>query len=95
MEYRFLHQDIGQYRWHLGRATSCVRDESGDVVRWIGTSTDIDDLKCAQEALRDSESRLTLALDTARDGHLGLGESRRGRLHLVAPTFAAFWFLRR
>ena len=45
-----------------------MRDESGEVVRWIGTSTDIDDLKRAQEALRDSESRLTLALDTAEMG---------------------------
>ena len=67
IEYRFLHKNIGQYRWHLGRGLP-VRDDSRKVVRWIGTSTDIDDLKRAEEALRQSESRLTLALDAAEMG---------------------------
>src|SRR5207245_6882894 len=34
----------GTYRWFLFRAVP-VRDEQGNVVRWYGTNTDIEDLK--------------------------------------------------
>ncbi|HZH05626.1 MAG TPA: PAS domain S-box protein, partial [Lautropia sp.] len=55
IEYRLRHRS-GQYRWVLGRARP-VRDEAGRIVRWYGTCTDIDDLKLAQEKLRESEKR--------------------------------------
>jgi PAS domain S-box-containing protein len=45
-EYRLRRKD-GQYRWHLSRAIP-VRDESSEVVKWIGTSTDIHDRKEAE-----------------------------------------------
>ena len=35
------------YRWMLGRALP-LRDAAGDIVKWFGTCTDIDDLKAAQ-----------------------------------------------
>jgi formate hydrogenlyase transcriptional activator len=41
----------GTYRWFLIRVEP-LRDERGDIVRWYGTSTDIDDSKRAQEELR-------------------------------------------
>ncbi len=44
----------GRYRWFLSRATP-IRDAQGDVVRWFGTSTDIDDQRTAQEALREAD----------------------------------------
>ena len=40
----------GSYRWHLSRGVP-LRDESGAVVRWYGTSTDIQDLKEAEQAI--------------------------------------------
>ncbi len=43
VEYRLRHHS-GLYRWTLGRALP-VRDASGQIVRWIGTCTDIDDAK--------------------------------------------------
>jgi len=43
IEYRLRRHD-GVYRWTLGRALP-VRDESGAIVRWVGTCTDIDDQK--------------------------------------------------
>lgn len=46
-EYRLRYRD-GQYRWALGRALP-VRDSSGRIVRWFGTSTDIHETKLAQE----------------------------------------------
>ena len=53
IEYRLRHRS-GQYRWVLGRAHP-VRDAKGAIERWYGTCTDIDDLKSAEEALRESE----------------------------------------
>ncbi len=45
--YRLLRAD-GTYRWHLGRAV-CQRDDDGDVTGWVGTATDIEDRKLAEE----------------------------------------------
>jgi len=44
----------GRYRWFLSRAVP-IRDESGAVVRWFGTNTDITERINAEEALRRSE----------------------------------------
>lgn len=51
IEFRFRRASDGTYRWHLGRAVP-MRDESGAVIKWFGTCTDIDDHKRAEEALR-------------------------------------------
>src|SRR5262249_53452051 len=52
-----LCRDDGVYRWFLIRAQA-FRDESGKILRWYGTSTDIDDRKRAEEARRASERNL-------------------------------------
>ena len=43
IEYRLRHRS-GAYRWALGRALP-VRNEQGNIVRWIGTCTDIHEAK--------------------------------------------------
>lgn len=40
IEYRLRHH-TGEYRWTLGRALP-VRGELGEIIRWVGTCTDID-----------------------------------------------------
>ncbi len=55
-EYRFWDRSRGEYRWFLGRALA-VRDDSGRVVKWYGSATDIDDQKRAEEALREADRR--------------------------------------
>ncbi|MDY7226255.1 PAS domain-containing protein [Hyalangium rubrum] len=45
----------GTYRWHLTRAVP-VRDEQGRIIRWVGTSTDIDELKRSEAELRRTAS---------------------------------------
>ncbi|PYY18785.1 MAG: hypothetical protein DMG60_07000 [Acidobacteria bacterium] len=52
----------GSYRWYLGRALP-LRDERGIIVRWLGTFTDIDDQKRAEEAL----TRLAAIVETSED----------------------------
>jgi len=42
----------GEYRWFLIRAEP-VRDQHGKIVRWYGTSTDIEELKRAEKEPRD------------------------------------------
>jgi PAS domain S-box-containing protein len=55
MEYRFRHRS-GEYRWVLGRALP-VRNEQGDLVRWMGTCTDIHEQKRARDELLASNRR--------------------------------------
>ncbi len=50
IEYRFKDRASGGYRWFLGQALP-VRDERGEITRWFGTCTDIDDQKRAEERL--------------------------------------------
>jgi PAS domain S-box-containing protein len=50
IEYRLRHR-TGEYRWVLGRALP-VHDEAGTIIRWMGTCTDIHELKQAQEHQR-------------------------------------------
>ncbi len=52
-EFRILRVD-GTYRWHITREVP-VRDTSGAISSWYGTCTDIEDLKQAGEALRQSD----------------------------------------
>jgi len=56
IEYRFKDRKTGGFRWFLGRAMP-VRDERGRIVRWLGTCTDIDDTKKAQEVLKEADRR--------------------------------------
>ncbi|HEX2569258.1 MAG TPA: PAS domain-containing protein [Polyangia bacterium] len=51
IEYRFWDRRERRYRWFLGRALP-VHDSAGQIIRWYGTSTDIDDQKHAEEAMR-------------------------------------------
>jgi two-component system, chemotaxis family, CheB/CheR fusion protein len=54
-EFRFRRGD-GEYRWHSGRALP-VRNDAGEVARWIGTCTDVHDVTLATAALKDADRR--------------------------------------
>ncbi|MGH9701562.1 MAG: PAS domain-containing protein, partial [Candidatus Acidiferrales bacterium] len=53
----------GTYRWHLNRAVP-LRNVDGRIICFVGTSTDIEELKLAQEKLRQSELNLRLMTET-------------------------------
>jgi hypothetical protein len=50
IRYRLRHGASGRYRWFLGRANP-LRNERGEIVRWMGTCTDIDGERSAIEQL--------------------------------------------
>ncbi len=56
VEYRLRCKD-GNYKWILGRGTAVNRSENGQVLRMIGTHTDITQRKQAEEQLKESEER--------------------------------------
>ena len=56
IEFR-LRRDDGAWRCHLTRAVA-IRGDFGEVTRWIGTNTDIQDQKEAAEALVDLNAHL-------------------------------------
>ncbi len=55
LEYRIRRHD-GQYRWFKTRGVP-IRDDSGRIVYWFGTCTDIEDQKRAEAALREADRR--------------------------------------
>jgi PAS domain S-box-containing protein len=63
IEYRFKRAVEGVYRWHLGRVTP-IRNDHGQVVKWMGTAIDIHDRKQAEKQLRQSLRFIERIADT-------------------------------
>jgi PAS domain S-box-containing protein len=57
VEYRFKRASDGAYRWHLGRALPILNNQ-GQVARWFGTCTDIEDYKQAEASIRSLNENL-------------------------------------
>lgn len=64
-ECRMFRADTGEERW-VAVSGRTFLDDTGMAVRKLGTIQDITDRKRAEDALRDSEARLQLALQAAR-----------------------------
>jgi PAS domain S-box-containing protein len=62
-----LRRSDGQYRWHLDRGVP-LRDEDGNIVKWYGVVTDIEDRKSADEALQRSQFYIS---EGQRVAHMG------------------------
>src|SRR5206468_5402609 len=60
----------GDYRWLLIRNVP-LRDELDNIVKWYGTSVDIEERHRAEEALRRSEASLHEAQRVSRTGSFG------------------------
>src|SRR6266481_5774724 len=67
----------GQYRWQLDRGVP-LRDEDGNIVKWYGVTTDIEDRKRAEEALavlsRDLQENKAKLEEAQRITHVGYWE---------------------
>lgn len=55
-EYRMKMAD-GSYRWHMARAVP-ITDDKGNIIRWVGTTTDIDDQKNARTIAERERARI-------------------------------------
>lgn len=63
IEYRLRRFD-GMYRWFLGRGLP-MRDENQQIIKWFGTSTDINDQKMMADILEQKVEERTLELREA------------------------------
>jgi PAS domain S-box-containing protein len=91
IEVRILGAGQRDYRWFLVRAVPAL-DDAGSVRSWIGTCTDIHDLKRSEDALRQAserdrerEQQLRLALEA---GSIGTWHALAGQPVLVADQRA-------
>ncbi len=57
IEYRLFAKRENRWQWFVGRAVP-VRDAAGTIVKWFGTCTDIDGLKCIEDELRRANEDL-------------------------------------
>jgi PAS domain S-box-containing protein len=60
----------GEYRWMFHRKVP-LRDATGNIVKWYGSSMDIHERKTAEEALRSSEAYLAEAQRLSQTGSFG------------------------
>ncbi|HEY0064305.1 MAG TPA: ATP-binding protein, partial [Telluria sp.] len=96
MEYPIRGAD-GQYRWFLTRVNA-VRDRLGNVVRWFGTNTDVDQVKRVEQALREESNVLELlnstgsALASQRDLKSLLQTVTDAATGISGARFGAFFY---
>jgi PAS domain S-box-containing protein len=70
----------GNYRWFLTRAEP-LRASDGTLLLWIGVTLDIEELKSAEQALRESEYKLRQIIETV-PSHLWSADPDFGPTHL-------------
>ena len=76
----------GSYRWFLSRSAP-VRDGAGKIVKWFGTSTDIDDAKRVE-----ANQRFLAELGQTLASSLDPEETLRRVTRLVVPQIADYCF---
>jgi len=75
----------GSWRWVLSRGMATMRDPSGRALRITGITMDIDARKRAEKALRESEARLAMILQTMSEGVVLIDAD--GRVEFTNPAF--------
>ena len=58
----------GVYRWHQISISPILLDARGDILEWLGTALDVDDIVTARIAVEDARQLLGLALEAAGAG---------------------------
>ncbi len=86
-EFRIRCGATGEYRWFLTRVVP-LRDERGNILRWYGTVTDIDDRKRAEEKLQHENVALREEIDKSSmfEEIVGSSAALRATLSRVAKV---------
>ena len=79
----------GEYRWLFIRNVP-VRDKNGNIVKWYGTSVDIEDRKRAEQALIRSDAYLAEAQRLSRTGSFAYNPASRKTLFWSEELFRIF-----
>lgn len=79
----------GEYRWLLHR-TVPLRDAAGNIVKWYGSSIDIEERKQAEDALRRSRTYLTEAQSLSHTGSFAYNPASRKTLYWSEELFRIF-----
>jgi PAS domain S-box-containing protein len=83
----------GDYRWLLIRNVP-LRDELGNIVSWYGTAIDIEERKCAEEALREAQANLARVSRVTTMGELTASLAHEIRQPIAAAVTDANTCLR-
>src|SRR4029077_1958319 len=67
-----VRNDRGGYRWFLSRAEP-LRASDGTLLQWVGVNLDIEELKCAEQASRESEFKLQKIIEAMPGLHWSTG----------------------
>ena len=87
LELRLLDKN-GEYKWHLGR-TVAVRDDNGNITKWIGTATEIQTQKKQKEELEAMVIRRTYELNQANESL----QKKIAELHTMNKELESFAYI--
>src|SRR5258705_1739945 len=82
----------GEYRWFLHREEP-LRNEAGEIVKWYGSSIEIEERKTAEEKIREQETELRQILDLTPQ-HMSVSAPDGSRLyanHTRSNISASLW----
>jgi PAS domain S-box-containing protein len=66
----------GVYRWWLIRGMPLL-GANGEITKWFGTCTDIEDMKIAEQKLKESEARFSGIVSISADAIISIDEEQR------------------
>ena len=78
----------GEYRWFLHREEP-LRNEAGEIVKWYGSSIEIQERKIAEQKIREQETELRQILDLAPQ-HIAVYAHDGSRLYANHTTLEYF-----
>jgi PAS domain S-box-containing protein len=79
IEHRVVRKDTGEVRW-VHEKCQHIRDDAGMIIRSVGMVLDITERKRSQEALRESEQRVRLKLESVLSPEGDIGRLELGDL---------------
>lgn len=75
-EYRMRRGSDGTYRWHVARGIP-LRNSTGQIIKWFGSNTDIDDQKHSEQMLQKRAQELFALAETLQSTTTNLEKRNR------------------